>query len=104
MADVNAGRNLLFGLLALENGLITQDQLVAAIRAWSCDESRQIADYLVDRGDLDARPARHRRGDDRAARAQTWRQYRARARPQSPPDDRALRASPHLATLRSGEL
>ncbi len=49
-----ADRNLVFGLLALQNGLIDQDQLVAAFRAWSRDKSRQIADYLVDRGDLDA--------------------------------------------------
>jgi hypothetical protein len=49
-----ADRNLLFGLLALQNGLIDQDQLVAAFRIWSRDKSRQIAEYLVDRGDLDA--------------------------------------------------
>ena len=54
MAAVNADRNLLFGLLALQNGLIDQDQLVAAFRAWSRDKGRQIADYLVARGDLDA--------------------------------------------------
>ena len=48
-----AERNLLFGLLALQNGLIDQDQLVAAFRVWSRDKSRQIAEYLVDRGDLD---------------------------------------------------
>ena len=49
-----ADRNLLFGLLALQNGLIDQDQLVAAFRVWSRDKSRQIGEYLVDRGDLDA--------------------------------------------------
>ncbi|MGO9469331.1 MAG: protein kinase domain-containing protein [Isosphaeraceae bacterium] len=54
MADVNAGRNFLFGLLALQNGLINHDQLVAAVWAWSCDQGCQIADYLVDRGVLDA--------------------------------------------------
>ena len=54
MAAVNADRNLLFGLLALQNGLIDQDQLVAAFRAWSRDKGRQLAEYLVDRGDLDA--------------------------------------------------
>jgi eukaryotic-like serine/threonine-protein kinase len=48
-----ADRNLLFGLLALQNGLIDQDQLVAAFRVWSRDKSRQIAEYLVDRGELD---------------------------------------------------
>jgi len=54
MATVNADRNHLFGLLALQNGLIDQDQLIVAFRAWSRDKGRQIADYLVDRGDLDA--------------------------------------------------
>jgi eukaryotic-like serine/threonine-protein kinase len=48
-----ADRNLLFGLLALQNGLIDQDQLVAAFRVWCRDKSRQIAEYLIDRGDLD---------------------------------------------------
>ena len=54
MAAMSADRNLLFGLLALQNGLIDQDQLVAAFRAWSRDKGRPIADYLVNRGDLDA--------------------------------------------------
>jgi len=54
MATVNADGNLLFGLLALQNGLIDQNQLVVAFRAWSRDKDRQIADYLVDRGDMDA--------------------------------------------------
>jgi eukaryotic-like serine/threonine-protein kinase len=54
MASVNADRNLLFGLLALQNGLIDQDQLVTAFRAWTRDKGRPIADHLVDRGDLDA--------------------------------------------------
>ena len=54
MAAVNADRNLLFALLALQNGLIDQDQLVAAFRAWSRDKGRAIDEYLVERGDLDA--------------------------------------------------
>ena len=54
MAAVEAEHNLLFGLLALQNGLIDQDQLVAAFRAWSRDKGRRIADYLVDRGALNA--------------------------------------------------
>jgi serine/threonine protein kinase/tetratricopeptide (TPR) repeat protein len=47
-------RNLLFGLLALQNGLIDQVQLVAAFQAWTRDKSRPLADHLVQRGDLDA--------------------------------------------------
>ena len=54
-----ADRDLLFGLLALQNGLIDQGQLVAAFQAWTRDKARPLADHLVARGDLDA--------DDRAA-------------------------------------
>jgi serine/threonine protein kinase/Flp pilus assembly protein TadD len=54
-----ADRDLLFGLLALQNGLIDQGQLVAAFQAWTRERSRPLAEHLVTRGDLDA--------DDRAA-------------------------------------
>jgi tRNA A-37 threonylcarbamoyl transferase component Bud32 len=54
MAAVAADRNLLFGLLALQNGLINQVQLVAAFQAWTLDKARALADHLVGRGDLDA--------------------------------------------------
>jgi serine/threonine-protein kinase len=53
MNAVDANRNLLFGLIALQTGLIDQDQLVGAFRAWSRDPARTMADYLADRGDLD---------------------------------------------------
>ena len=76
MSAVNADRNLLFGLLALQIGLIDQDQLVAAFRAWSRDKGRQLAEYLVDRGDLRRRPARCGPGDGRAPREEAWRQHR----------------------------
>ena len=52
-------KGLLFGLLALQNGLIALSQLVAAFQAWTLDKARSLADHLVARGDLD--------GDDRAA-------------------------------------
>src|SRR6516164_6884351 len=52
MAALAADRNLLFGLLALQNGLINQVQLVAAFQAWTLDKARALADLLVDRGDL----------------------------------------------------
>jgi serine/threonine-protein kinase len=51
---VDADRHLLFGLLALQNGLIDQIQLVAAFQAWTRDKGRDLADHLVARGDLDA--------------------------------------------------
>jgi serine/threonine-protein kinase len=59
MAAFAADRNLLFGLLALQNGLINQVQLVAAFQAWTLDKARALSDHLVNRGDLDA--------DDRSA-------------------------------------
>jgi eukaryotic-like serine/threonine-protein kinase len=47
-----ADRHLLFGLLALQNGIINQVQLVAAFQAWSLDKSRSLADHLEAHGDL----------------------------------------------------
>ncbi len=47
-----ADRHLLFGLLALQNGLIDQVQLVAAFQAWTRDKARSLADHLEARGDL----------------------------------------------------
>jgi eukaryotic-like serine/threonine-protein kinase len=48
-----ADRHLLFGLLALQNGLIDQGQLILAFQAWIRDKSQSLADRLVARGDLD---------------------------------------------------
>jgi hypothetical protein len=50
----NADRHLLFGLLALQNGIINQGQLVAAFQAWTLDKSTSLADHLEARGDLPA--------------------------------------------------
>ncbi len=49
---MSAHRNLLFGLLALQNGLINQAQLVAAFQAWMLDKNTSFADHLEVRGDL----------------------------------------------------
>jgi serine/threonine-protein kinase len=54
MAAIVADRDLLFGLLALQNGLIDQVQLVAAFQAWTRDKGKPLAGHLVARGDLDA--------------------------------------------------
>jgi len=59
MAAIAAERNLLFGLLALQNGLINQGQFVAVFQAWTLGKDRALADHLVGRGDLDT--------DDRSA-------------------------------------
>jgi serine/threonine-protein kinase len=53
MVKVAPDRNLLFGLLALQVGLIDQGQLVAALQAWTREKGRPLADHLVGRGDLD---------------------------------------------------
>jgi eukaryotic-like serine/threonine-protein kinase len=47
-------RDLLFGLLALQNGLIDQDQLVAAFSAWSRAKGKTLAEILLERGSIDA--------------------------------------------------
>jgi serine/threonine-protein kinase len=54
MGALAVDRHLLFGLLALQNGLIQQAQLVAAFHAWTCDKSRILADHLVRLGHLNA--------------------------------------------------
>jgi hypothetical protein len=47
-----ADRELLFKLLAPKNGLIDQNQLDAAVRAWSTDKAQALADHLVSLGHL----------------------------------------------------
>ena len=44
--------HLLFGLLALQNGLIDQADLVAAFQTWSKGRDRPLAQVLLDRGAL----------------------------------------------------
>src|SRR5262245_31432339 len=53
-AESNISRHLLFGLLALQTGLIDQAALVAAFHAWTQDKARPLADHLVALGHLDA--------------------------------------------------
>jgi serine/threonine-protein kinase len=52
MVAIAADRNLLFGLLALQNGLINQVQLVAAFQAWTLDRARALADHFIALGHL----------------------------------------------------
>src|SRR5262245_29293741 len=65
MAASAADRSLLFGLLALQNGLIDHVQLVAAFQSWTRDKARPLAEHLVARGDLDAEQLSHRTGQAR---------------------------------------
>ena len=55
----SADCHLLFGLIALQVGLINQAQLVAAFQAWARDKARPLADYLADQAglELDGRAA-----------------------------------------------
>ena len=46
-------RDLLFGLLALQIGLIDQEQLLAAFGAWSRSKGRSLAEILLERGAID---------------------------------------------------
>jgi serine/threonine-protein kinase len=62
----NASRNLLFGIIALQNDFITREQLIAAFDSWVHDKSRSLPDILAqqaalpeeDRGFLDGLVAR----------------------------------------------
>jgi WD40 repeat protein len=47
----DAPRDLLFGLLALQNGMVSRDQLVAAFGVWTASD-RPMADLLVEQGAL----------------------------------------------------
>ena len=47
-----ASDDLPFGLVALQNGLVNQGQLVAAFQAWTLDKSRPLAAHIVARHDL----------------------------------------------------
>jgi hypothetical protein len=46
-------RDLLFGLLALQIGLIDQDQWLDAFRAWSKAKGKALAEILIERGAID---------------------------------------------------
>ncbi len=52
MATADPDRNLLFGILALQNGLIDQPDLIAAFQCWSKERRRPMAQILVERGAL----------------------------------------------------
>jgi eukaryotic-like serine/threonine-protein kinase len=49
----DAGRDLLFGILALQNNFIGRDDLVSAFAVWVADKTGPLAQILVDRGALD---------------------------------------------------
>ena len=51
---LNIDWHLLFGLLALQNGLISREQLVAAFSTWTSDKSVPLVELLISDGALDA--------------------------------------------------
>jgi tetratricopeptide (TPR) repeat protein/tRNA A-37 threonylcarbamoyl transferase component Bud32 len=54
MGPARGEHDLVFGILALQNGFIDQPALIAAFHAWTLDKSRAIADLLQERAALSA--------------------------------------------------
>ncbi len=52
MARIDDGRNLLFGILALQNGLVDQTDLIGGFQNWAKDRSRAFSEVLIERGSL----------------------------------------------------
>ena len=53
MSAISPDHNLLFGLLALQNGFISPEQLVTAFRRWTVDKSQLLDQILLLEGALD---------------------------------------------------
>ena len=56
MPNESTDRQLLFGMLALQNGLVSRPQLVSAFARWTSDKSVSLAELLVADGAIE-RPA-----------------------------------------------
>jgi WD40 repeat protein/serine/threonine protein kinase len=54
MAQGNADRNLLFGLLALQTNLVDPAAIVAAFHIWTRDKSRSMGQVLIDQGAINS--------------------------------------------------
>src|ERR671912_636362 len=52
MAEANADRNLLFGILAVQMDFIGRDALVEAMHAWVLDKHKPLGRVLRERGAL----------------------------------------------------
>jgi serine/threonine-protein kinase len=59
MTPTDADRNLLFGVLALQGGLIDAGQFAEACTAWAARKEKGLADVLLDRGWLSAEDRQH---------------------------------------------
>jgi hypothetical protein len=47
---MTAQRQLLLGVLAYQNGLLTREQLTIGLAAWERDQSRDIEGHLIEQG------------------------------------------------------
>src|SRR6516162_8787201 len=95
-----AERDLLFGLLALQNGLIDQGALFAAFAAWTRDKARPLAEHLAGRGDLDP----DQRAGVEAMVGLHLKKHGGdveKSLPRSPPGGPPASRSPHSETRRS---
>jgi WD40 repeat protein/serine/threonine protein kinase len=52
MTDAAADRNLLFGILAVQLGFVSQDSLIEGMKRWLLDKQRPFGDILRDQGHL----------------------------------------------------
>ena len=52
MSQNQPARNLLLGILALQNNFIDRDGLLAAFNSWAADKSRSLGQVLLERGML----------------------------------------------------
>src|ERR1700686_4111140 len=50
MSPPSAGRNLLFGILALQMDFISRDALVQAMNAWVLDKTKPLGQILLEKG------------------------------------------------------
>ena len=64
----SADRSLLLGILALQNDLVTRDQLIEAMNAWAEAKDRPLGEILCERGALDREHRRLTRRSTRTAK------------------------------------
>ena len=96
---MTADHDLLFGVLALQNGLIDQVQLVAAFQAWTRARGQSLAGHLVTRRDLALQVLRESRTFtvEGASAAIDVRHSSSKARVSGRPAAKANRSSSALA-------
>ena len=51
--SADRSRDLLFGMLTLQHGLIDENQFIAAVQSWAGSRERPLADHIAARGQLD---------------------------------------------------